>query len=218
MKVYMAYLIAPKSELYNMNPNIVGDKSRFTELEDGRRCIGLYAFTHDKTAFKIFSKDRGIGKNKYLVKRVIRMDESYYEVFRSTYSKFEIGVYKLQCGNNMYTRLLMTNDENYNVNYSSEEISSEMLIDIISVNYSIFNDDVIDALDTIFYCHYWDVMYGDESDIDARLWNASYLGSPDELWKNQLGFFTILYKDLISVDDIMATAMEQVEEGEDNNE
>lgn len=217
MKVYMAYLILDKNELYSMDPNVVGKKDRFVQLEDGRH-IGLYAFTHDKTTFKAFSNDRGLGKNKYLVKRVVKMDDDYYEEFRSLHSDFELSMYKLQCGDKMYTWIPMTSDEYYNIHYSSEEVAYELLMSAVSINYSIFNDDVIDALETIFYCHYWDIMYGDESDVDARSWNASYLGSPDELWKNQLGFFTLLYRDLISIEDLMVDAMGQMEEGEDNDE
>lgn len=217
MKVYMVYLALSSKDFRDFNINIIMDKGRFTKTDNGLY-VGLYAFTNDKSLFKAFDNDRNIGKNKYLIKRTVKIDDDEYDILRSDHGYAELDMVKIRCSCDSVTWLPLTRDEEHNTTYCNQEIISEFLMDSVLIDHNVFDYKVQDLLETIFYGFYRDIWYGSEDDVDARLYNVSYGIDPDSLWQNELGLFLYLYKDLISMEHIWETINNQMEKRGDVDE
>ena len=217
MKVYMAYLLLSENDFNRLNVNIIGNLWRLHTLENGMK-MGIYAYTNDKATFDMFSNEHNIGKNKFLVKRIVKLDESGYHDLLERYPYAELSMYRIHCGKNLCTWIPLTTDEYHNITSSKNEIISELIMDIVTVDYGIFSKDIIDALEDIFYCYYRDIWYGDDDAVDARSFNASFGICPDALWNNQLGLFIFLYKDFISVENIRDDVISLMEVDTDNGD
>ena len=217
MKVYMTYLVISDDDFKDLNINIILDRGRFRKTDSGMY-VSLYAFTNDKSIFKSFANDRNLGKNRYLIKRTVKMDDTTYAILRSDHGYAELGMVKLRCSHNMVTWLSLTKDEKYNVTHGNREIISEFLMDVVLIDYKVFDYEIQDLLEIIFYNYYRDIFYGSDSDIDERLYNTSYGIDPDSLWGSQLGLFLYLYKNLISLEHIWENINKQMEKRGDLDE
>lgn len=197
-RVYFIYVAIPEVT-FNTIKYMLGNTEQYRWKHD--KMFGLYAWTSSKSIAKEFFEVRN--KDIYtLIKKDVDEDELNH--LKSDYNllKLERRIYYLN-GDNILDKsveIVSTKNEYVCVTSDSEEYMWEFGPQIEEdTPYRIFNDKIIEALDTIGYNNGYDLRYGTDAEIDAANYNASFgltpLGKRQKIvYDNQMNILLYLFK------------------------
>lgn len=197
-KVYFIYAIIPEN-IFNTVKYMLGNADKYRWKHD--KMFGLYAWTTSKSIAKEFFEVRN--KNIYtLIKREVDDDE--YERIKYDFNvlKLDRRVYYLDRDhkNDKSVEIVSTKNEYVCTTMEYEEYLWEFGPPISEdVPYNMFNDKVLQALDTIGYTKGYDLNYGVDDSRDTVEYNLSFgltpLGNKEKLtYDNQMGILLYLFR------------------------
>lgn len=200
MKIYLIYAAIDSEDFLTRMCHLVPDKNIYKLNDDETKFIGLYAFTNKKNVMKEFIKSRNHAD--YIVNRE-ELDDDSYESFKVNNIQLHLDYYKF--GD---TTMVATKNEYVQItDYLSENMYE--FIQCATVDYYIFNNDIMDALDKISYTTAYDttLVSGENDFYNDRLSqadnNASYgltvNGQPLHLFEDNVEMcFLYIFKPMFS--------------------
>lgn len=181
MKLYMIYAIVDTKFYYSILRNLLPTQHPFELINDTDKCTGLYAWTTEKSLLKQFSKERDMNKFKVLKANIDKDD----------FPRFNLDMIDLKLEDREYVIPLTKSHET--VHYVTTKNEYVQVTDygrenlyyfkpFMDVDYMIFNEEIIDALDIINYTSIYDTecLCGGESDeevterMELANFNASF--------------------------------------------
>lgn len=150
---------------------------------------GLYAWTTKKSLLDEFLEIRG-GSNIYDVKSdKMELTDEDFKNWKLDYIEYKLGRYKYKhyydnktqdveivTTKNEYTQVVENSSENFN------ELLRNLFNDAPLIDYKVFNDDIIKALDCLDYTSFFISNYGTDDECDNLSWSESFsmtiLGKP----------------------------------------
>lgn len=165
--IYLIYIVVNDDLLFNLLSSFVNIKL-YDYNDDSNTFKGLYAWTTDKDIYEEFMLFRK-GCNLYRpIKKTIDKDE--YKQFKSQYKSLKLKRYKYCRGDYIPKpdeRVVSTFDEHSFIYEDCCDfalmVDKGLFPDLI-VDYTIMNDEIIDALDTLSYTTEYDSYYGGDPD------------------------------------------------------
>lgn len=213
MKIYLCYYMIKRPKnlysfvAYNLLPNL--------NLTQGDFYTGLYGFTKNKKMIKEF---KSFHNTKYFIYKEKNIDEDEYKTLCHENSELKINRYSIEKSDKDIT---LTKHEFDDIDIHYPELINSFLEDLISINPSIFNDEIQLLLYDIGYSIDYTYFYGDEDEIDFISYNLSYNGKEslfellDTIWSlystQQIDdpyytfilLYIILFNEIINVENLL---------------
>lgn len=172
--------------------------------DQDNNCVVLYGWTDNKDIAKEFKQIRS---DRLIMMKIEICDEDF-TAFKREYSLQKISEYKLKhyIKNELKdVNVLMTKDEFSVINEYSLELINESVSECTKVSYRALSDKYIQALDTLLYTYYHDILNPETEDVsDTAEYYASYNQTPLgqsttdlENTVDQLNLFVSVFKEVI---------------------
>lgn len=221
MKVYVVYAKIPSTIFTNEIINLVSNKDKFIKEDDSDNFIGIYAWSKNENYVNEFLKYRK--HCKFYIKKKMKIDKYEFDEFKKIYEDDKLKYYKYERGdyNSLPPVEIMSTRNEYETVTNGEpmQIFERQFNGYFTVDYIIFKNKIIDALDELCYTSYYDMVFGgnydwsDEEDIDHRIEYASYNASYNltvngkrffDFDQNEFMIFIMIFQPLILNDNILS--------------
>lgn len=219
--VYIIYAGIP-NYLWEIKMKYIIDESRYItsgkEYDyDGKKRYFIYAWTSNKKYLNEFKYFRNNAfKTIYKIKKV-KMDKVEYSQFKYKYKDEKLEYREIPSndneyyGTNDYVKVLCTDNESMYTIDEGHVYLYNYLSEIIGVNYTVFDEKYINALDSLGYCDEYNIIKFDCSDdpdiysenYELSTFNASFeltgLGNHKliDLYANKFAIFVNLFYEMI---------------------
>lgn len=196
-KVYFIYVSIPE-RIFNKVKYMLGNTEGYRWKRD--KMFGLYAWTTNKAIASEFFEVRN--KDIYtLVKKEIDEDELKHIKDMYYTLKLDHRIYYLDKSESIdkSVEIVSTKNEYVCVTEEAEEYMWEFGPQISeNVPYEIFNDKVLNALDTVGYCKGYDLRFAKDEQMESTSYNLSFgltpLGNRDSFrYDNKMNVLIYLF-------------------------
>ena len=168
MNVYFIYAEIPRYDYDERLKFLLSDQHDFRAK--GNYMRGLYAITNNKKFLKEFFNLRGGNEMYTTIKR--DLDEDDWDMIRNQYSDLILRKSHFGDRKNKKMELIVTKDEETTVQYDGRAYMIEFGPSIYAnIDYRIFNDSIMNALDIIGYTSDYDINHSND---DERIENANF--------------------------------------------
>ena len=176
MNVYFIYAEIPRRDYENTLKYLLSDQHDFRSKGDCMR--GLYAITNNKKFLKGFFNIRGGNEMYTTVKRDLEDDD--WDMIRDQYSDLVLRKSHFEERIEEKMKRIVTKNEETTVHYDGRAYMTEFGPSMYAnVDYELFNDSIINALDIIGYTADYDVNHSnDDERVERAFFQESYALTP----------------------------------------